>query len=180
MRTQVESWLRIHEVFHPTDSSPRSDAAFLHALRISAAAGARLTLMRVGPDDPTSSDTFPEVRATLQRWRMQGRKDKSIPELVVRRHSAHGNDPAKSCLKSLEMSPAKIIVVLTHALNGRMTWLATSIAEPLARSSHEMTLLVPEGITGFASPDDGAVVLKRILVPVASRPRPEPAVGSRE
>jgi nucleotide-binding universal stress UspA family protein len=57
-----------------------------------------------------------------------------------------------------------------------MTWLGKSVAEPLARSSGEVTLLVPEGITGFVRPEDGAITLKSILIPVASRPRPEPAI----
>jgi len=33
MPRQVQPWLRIREVFHPTDSSPDSEMAFLHALR---------------------------------------------------------------------------------------------------------------------------------------------------
>jgi hypothetical protein len=57
-----------------------------------------------------------------------------------------------------------------------MTWLGKSVAEPLARSSGEMTLLVPEGTAGFVRPEDGAITLKSILVPVASQPPPEPAI----
>jgi nucleotide-binding universal stress UspA family protein len=176
MGKRVESWLRIHEVFHPSDSSPGSEAAFFHALRISATSGARLTLMRVGPDDPGDSDDFRDVRGTLERWRTRRPGGEPIPEIAVRWLAASGDDPARSCLKSLERSPAELIVVATHTRDGRMTWLGKSVAEPLARSSGEMTLLVPEGTAGFVRPEDGALTLKSILIPVASQPRPEPAI----
>lgn len=176
MSTQVEPWLRIHEVFHPTDSSPGSEAAFFHAMSVSLSAGARLTLMRVGPEDRAPHEDFPDVRATLARWRTQRPEGRPICEIAVQWLAATGDDPARSCLKSLERSPAELIVVATHQHDGRMTWLGKSVAEPLARSSGEMTLLVPEGITGFVRPEDGTVRLKSILIPVASKPRPEPAI----
>jgi hypothetical protein len=60
--------------------------------------------------------------------------------------------------------------------DGQMTWLGKPVAKPPAKSSGEMTLLVPKGIAGFVRPEDGAVTLKNILIPAASRPRPEPAI----
>lgn len=177
MGEQVQSWLRIHEVFHPTDSSQGSEAALIHALRISVAARARLTLMRVSPEDiAPSDDDFPDVRGILERWSAHWAKDAPIPEIPVRWHTTRGNDPVASCLKSLNRCLAELIVVATHQHDGKMTWIGKSVAEPLARSSGEMTLLVPEGITGFVRPEDGAITLKSILVPVASHPSPEPAI----
>jgi nucleotide-binding universal stress UspA family protein len=176
MPTQVEPWLRIHEVFHPTDSSPGSETALFHALSVSAAAGARLTLMRVNAEDRAARDDLPDVRSILERWRTRGPQGRSLPDIPVQWLAATGSDPARSCLKLLERSPAELIVVATHQRDGRMTWLGKTVAEPLARSSGEVTLLVPEGITGFVRPEDGAITLKNILIPVASRPRPEPAI----
>jgi nucleotide-binding universal stress UspA family protein len=176
MSTQVPSWLRIHEVFHPTDARPASEAALVHSLRISLVAGARLTLIRVGPEDAAPADDFPDVRATIERWRTHGTIRDPGRELPVRWHVARGGDPVGSCLKSLARSPSDLIVVATHTHNGKTTWMGKSVAEPLARSSGEMTLLVPEGISGFVRPEDGNVTLKNILVPVANQPRPEPAI----
>lgn len=48
--------------------------------------------------------------------------------------------------------------------------------EPIARGAGEMTLFVPHGVHGFVCKDDGSVSLKSILVPIAHRPRPQPAV----
>lgn len=176
MPSPVDRWLRIHEVFHPTDCSPGSEVALVHALRIACVAEARLTLMRVSATESPSTDDFPDVRGMLQRWRTQSAAAEAIPEISLRWLTATGGDPAGSCLKSLERSPAELIVVATHTRDGKATWLGKSVAEPLARSSGEMTLLVPEDAAGFVRPEDGAVALKSILIPVASRPRPEPAI----
>lgn len=39
-----------------------------------------------------------------------------------------------------------------------------------------MTLFLPAGVGGFVSLEDGSVSLRNILVPVAERPRPQPAI----
>jgi hypothetical protein len=41
-----------------------------------------------------------------------------------------------------------------------------------------MTLFIPANSQGFVSPEDGAVSLKRILIPVAKSPRGQPAVNA--
>lgn len=176
MSTPVDRWLRIHEVFHPTDCSARSEAALCHALKISLVAGARLTLMRVSPEDGESADDFPDVRGTIARWQTSGFCGEGGAELQVRWLAASGSNAVRSCLQSLERSPAELIVVATRQHDGKSTWLGTSVAEPLARSSGEMTLLVPEGAAGFVRPEDGATTLQNILVPVASQPSPGPGI----
>ena len=176
MPSPVDRWLRIREVFHPTDCSLGSEVALVHALRIACVAEANLTLMRVSPEESPPLDDFPDVRGTLQRWRAQSTKGEAVPEISVRWLTATGGDPARSCLKSLERTPAELIVVATHTRDGKTTWLGKSVAEPLARSSGEMTLLVPQGAAGFVRREDGAIALKSILIPVANRPSPEPAI----
>ena len=41
-----------------------------------------------------------------------------------------------------------------------------------------MTLFIPDGAAGFVSARNGSVSLDRILIPVAAKPRPEPAVAA--
>lgn len=176
MPKQVDRWLRIHNVFHPTDGSQGSSAALTHALRICIASGASLSLMRLAPDDRHSSDDAPDVAAILNRWKSQRPSGEAIPEISVRRHAVRGDDPVRSCLKSLETNPAELIVVAIRPYEGKMAWLGKPVAETLARSSGEMTLLMPEGAAGFVRPDDGGMTLKNILIPVAAQPRPEPAI----
>lgn len=147
----------------------------LHALRIALVAEAGLTVMRVGPDDNTPAE-FPGVRRTVARWQASGAGGAPASELPVQWHVARGNDPVGACLQSLTRRPAELIVVATNQRDGKVTWLGSSVAEPLARSAGEMTLLIPEGIAGFVRPDDGAVTLKSIVIPVASQPPPKPAI----
>jgi nucleotide-binding universal stress UspA family protein len=69
-----------------------------------------------------------------------------------------------------------LIVVETRQHKGRMVWMEECVAEPLASSSGEMTLILPQGSTGFVCPDDGRIALKNVVIPIASHPSPRPAV----
>jgi len=50
------------------------------------------------------------------------------------------------------------------------------VSAPVTRKAGQMTLLIPGDTTGFVSGKDGSVQLNKILVPIASTPRPEPAL----
>lgn len=175
MPPRIERWLRIHEVFHPTDCTPESDVALLHALKVALATEARLTLMRVSPDNAPVDD-FPDVRRLLERWKYPAPRDRLLDELPIRWRLAQGPNPVDSCLKSLQRTPADLIVVATGQCGGKVTWLGKSVAEPLARSAGEMTLLVPQETEGFVRRQDGAVTLKSILISIASEPSSQPAI----
>lgn len=43
-----------------------------------------------------------------------------------------------------------------------------------------MTLFIPHGVEGFVSRLDGSVSLRNILIPVTSKPRPQPSVEAAE
>jgi hypothetical protein len=68
-----------------------------------------------------------------------------------------------------------LIVLATH--HHGLDWLHRSISEPVARKSGEMTLFVPAGTRGFVSLNDGSVSLRNVLIPIATTPRPEPAIA---
>ncbi len=57
----------IDSIFHPTDFSPQSHAAFAHTLAIAVAAKAKLTIMHVAADS-RGRQKFPSIRDTLVRW----------------------------------------------------------------------------------------------------------------
>ena len=89
---------------------------------------------------------------------------------------ATGKDPVKACLGFLEKHPADLIVLAVHQHEGRMRWLHKSVGEPIARGSGQMTLFIPHGVEGFISRQDGSVSLRNILIPMTSKPRPQPAL----
>ncbi|MCB9170608.1 MAG: universal stress protein [Flavobacteriales bacterium] len=169
-------------IFHPTDLTADSRTAFLHALRLAVAAKARLSIMHVGDEEEPDQGTLPQVRETLKRWGIIFRTSddaelKALGLGVVKR-MAQGDDPLETCVAHLEHHPAEMIVLYTHQREGRMSWLAPRMAEPLARRAHVPTLFIPQGRKGFVDPDTGEVLLKRILVPIAAVPEPQRAIGA--
>src|SRR5262245_17203785 len=171
--------LRIEGIFHPSDFSEASAVAFLHALKAALATRARLSILHVSAGAPAEWQDFPGVRDTLERW---GLIPKDSPKsavaqlgLDVRKVEAHGRDPVKACLGFLEKHPADLIVLAVHQRDGRMRWLGHAVGEPIARQAGQMTLFIPGAVAGFVS-QDGAVSLRRILVPIAAKPRPQPAI----
>jgi hypothetical protein len=57
-----------------------------------------------------------------------------------------------------------------------MQWLRKGVGKPIAKEVGELTLFVPHGIEGFVSLKDGLVSLRNILIPITTKPRPQPAV----
>ena len=171
--------LQIEGIFHPSDFSEASAIAFLHALKAALVTQARLSILHVSAGAPAEWQDFPGVRDTLERW---GLIPKDSPKsavtqlgLDVRKVEAHGRDPVKACLGYLENHPADLIVLAVHQHAGRMRWLGNAVGEPIARHAGQMTLFLPAGVSGFVF-QDGAVSLRRILVPIAAKPRPQPAI----
>ena len=79
-------------------------------------------------------------------------------------------------LRHFQTFPPDLIVLATHQRDGVDRWLHTAVAEPVARRSGAMTLFVPRRGAGFVSRADGTVRLKKILIPVDSRPHPQIAI----
>jgi len=55
-----------------------------------------------------------------------------------------------------------------------MRWLKKSVGQPIARGSGQMTLFTPHGVEVFVSRQDGSISLRNILIPVTTKPRPQP------
>ncbi|MEI7776868.1 MAG: universal stress protein [Verrucomicrobiota bacterium] len=69
-----------------------------------------------------------------------------------------------------------MIVLAVQQRDGIMRWLGKSVGEPIARGAKQMTLFIPNGVSGFVSREDGSVTLNNILVPVSDKPNAQPAV----
>ncbi|HKW87053.1 MAG TPA: universal stress protein, partial [Nitrospiraceae bacterium] len=69
-----------------------------------------------------------------------------------------------------------LIVLATDQHKGKVQWLSKSVAAPIARKSHQMTLFLPKGVNGFVSVRDGSISLRSILIPVATSPPAQAAV----
>jgi nucleotide-binding universal stress UspA family protein len=171
---------KIESIFHPSDSSEASEVAFAHALKIALVTGATLSMLHVDQGYEAESSDFPGVRTTLERWRLipKGSPKSAVGQLGIEvvKVIASSSQPVKACLKFLTGHPADLIVLAVHQYEGRMRWLERRVGEPIAQGAGEMTLFIPHGAPGFVSPDDGAVSLRNILIPVARKPKAQPAV----
>jgi nucleotide-binding universal stress UspA family protein len=172
----------LDNVLLPSDFSEDSLGAFHHALKAALTAHATLTLFHVSPGNASSWTDFPGVRQTLERWGLlpPGSLRSAVPQLGidVRKVIGTQKNPVKSVLTYLETHPADLIVLSTRAEESRTHWLRQSVAEPIGRHSGQMTLFLPQQADGFVAAKDGALRLQTILIPVAARPKPEPALAA--
>jgi nucleotide-binding universal stress UspA family protein len=171
---------RVESIFHPSDFSQASEVAFAHALKIALAAKAELTLLHVEASASTEWQDFPGVRDTLERW---GTIPKGSPKSAVGQLGidvdkviASSKDPVRACLSFLAKHPVDLIVLAVHQHEGRIRWLEKSVGKPIARGAGQMTLLIPYGVEGFVRGQNGSISLRNILIPVTSKPRPQPSV----
>ena len=170
----------LQHIFHPSDFSAASETAFAHALKAALMAKASLTIFHVSPDRQENWSEFPGVRQTLERWGIlpENSPKSAVPDLgiMVKKIVAQDTDPVKSVLGFLEHHPSDLIVLATQQDKGEGLWQEQSVAKPVARKSHQMTLFIPAGVEGFVSLQDGSVSLKNILIPIAPVPNAQPAI----
>jgi len=171
---------KVESIFHPSDFSEASEVAFAHALKIALVARAKLTLLHVETSPSADWQDFPGVRDTLERWGLipKGSPRSAVGQLGIKigKVIASSKDPVKACLGFLEMHPVDLIVLAVHQHEGRIRWLEKSVGKPIARAAGQMTLFIPHGVEGFVRGQNGSISLRNILIPVTSKPRPQPSV----
>lgn len=171
--------LDFDHIFHPTDFASSPEIAFAHALKLTLASKAHLTIFHVNEElEDVRWEDFPHVRSTLARWGLI-RRDGALQEIAklgihVEKVLARGTNPTTAILDYLRRHPADLVVLATHQLGGHPFF--HSIAEPVARQSGAMTLFIPAHSQGFVSEADGTFRLRKILIPVDSQPTPFPAI----
>ena len=171
---------KVQSIFHPSDFTEASEVAFAHALKIALVAKAKLAVLHVGTGGRFGWEDFPGVRDMLERWKLIPKASlrSAVGELGigVAKVKAYGKDPVKACLGFLTRHPTDLIVLAVRQQEGCMRWMERSVGKPVVREAGQMTLLVPHGVKGFVSREDGSILLRNILIPVASKPRPQPSV----
>ncbi len=170
----------LQQVFHPSDFTPASEVAFVHALKAALLARAELTILHVSPKHELDWTEFPGVRATLERWGLlpknSSQSDVAKLGINIKKVQAKHDDPVESVTGYLGTHNTDLIVLATDQQKGKVQWLSQSIAAPIARRSRQMTLFIPKGVAGFVSAHDGSVSLTSILIPIAAAPAAQPAV----
>jgi nucleotide-binding universal stress UspA family protein len=168
---------------HPTDFSDLSINAFVHALKIGLTVKTKLYVLHIAErrnEDPRHA--FPHVRQTLARWGLFDENQlpsELTPKLGIKvaKVEVESQDHVTGLLRFLARHPSDLMVLGTHGREGLPRWLRPSIAEAMSRRSANQTLFISAQCRGFVDQANGAIKLKRILVPVDhSSP---PATGLR-
>lgn len=179
-RSELLEPARIKSIFHPSDFSETSEVAFAHALKIALVTQAKLTLLHVQETSCPDWRDFPGVRSTLARWGLIPEESaRSAVEqlgIEVTKVVAAYKDPVKACLRFLQTNSADLVVLAVRQQQGRMRWLEKSVGRRIARGAGQITLFIPQGVSGFVSRSDGSIWLRNILVPITAEPSPEPAI----
>ena len=179
-QTSLLGRIKLESIFHPSDFSETSEVDFAHALKTALDSKAKLRMLHVEANHGAEWQDFPGVRDTLQRWKLipKGSPKNAVGKLGIDVHKviASSKDPVKACLDFLQKHPADLIVLAIRRHEGRMRWLEKSVGKPIARAAGRMTLFIPHGVEGFVSRRDGSISLRNILIPVTSKPCPQPGL----
>jgi nucleotide-binding universal stress UspA family protein len=98
--------------------------------------------------------------------------------LKVRKVVTESEHPVQGVLHYMERHPPDLIVLKTTVNDGRMQWFRQSEAKPLSLKSGQISLILPSGVDGFVSAQDGSFQLNQVLIPVAHDPDPTAAVNA--
>ena len=169
------------QIFHPTDFSAADLAAFAHAVKLSFLVHGELTMMHVDPTIGRQDfEDFPRIRPLLARWGIlpEGSSKEDVAKLGVqiKRVRAVSDDATGALLRQLTARPTDLLVLSTHQREGFARLTHHAVAEPLARGTHSRALFVPAGVEGFISAETGRATLTRVLIPIAHKPHPQPAI----
>lgn len=153
---------------HATALSSEDARPFEHSVALAHRAGATLCSVHAGGELPSA---IPEAHELLARWKAEG---PLTHERVV--HSCC-DDPVDTVLDALRQIAPDLVVCATHQRSGVLRIFADSRAESLADNLSVPTLLFPIGAPGFVSHEDGAITLKRIVIPIGDRQSAEAAIA---
>lgn len=173
--------LPFRRIFHPTDFSAADSAAFAHAVKLTCLVQGELTMMHVDPTiERKEFEDFPRIRPLLARWGVlpEGSAKEDVAKLGVqiKRVRAVADNATGAILQQLMAHPTELLVLSTHQREGLARLTHHAVAEPVARGSHARTLFVPAGVEGFVSAETGRTNLTRVLIPIAHKPHPQPAI----
>ena len=173
--------LPFRQIFHPTDFSVADQTAFAHAVKLTCLVQGELTMMHVDPTIGRQGfEDFPRIRPLLARWGIlpEGSAKEDVLKLGVhiKRVRAVSDDTTGAILQHLTKHPTELLVLSTHQREGLARLTHPAVAEPVARGTHARTLFVPTGVEGFVSAETGRTNLTRVLIPLADKPNPQPAI----
>lgn len=176
---------RLGRIALATDLGAESPDLFAHGLALALRARADLYLVHVSEaDHPEASwRRLPTVRALLERWGTLpvGASHAEFESLGIKVHAVDRpptDDVVAAVARRMVETKPDLVVLGTHARAGLSRFLSASVAEPVARDVHRLTLFVPHQARGLVDPESGALRLKRVLIPMAPSAPQQPVIDA--
>lgn len=156
-------------IAHTTDLGGEDLPAFVHAVALAAASGARLVTVH-GNAPPEAAARLPDAAPLATRWGKQVRHERHCHECC--------DDVTDTLLDALRSFAPALVITGSHARHGLGALLHGSVSEALARNLTVPTLVVPNRTRGFADEATGRVDLERVLIPAAAAATAEIGVAA--
>jgi nucleotide-binding universal stress UspA family protein len=174
----------IPKILVTTDFSVDSEIAFFHALAITLARKARLTLLHTGSEsrEQVKWDRFPGVRRTLRHWQLLA-EDAPKTDVVdklgigVNKLALRDDNPRNGITDYLRRSPTDLLVMATEGRSGLSRLRHTSVAETVSFRTKSHALILPKKGRGFVDPNTGKSRLARVLCVLDARHDPRTALS---
>ncbi len=167
----------ISSIAHPTDFSPSSRVAFMHALALALAYRCKLYLLHVGGGGQDAADGFPHIRETLAKWGRLG--SDATPEdietttgVAVRKVDIRDQNKIEGLSEFLMSREPGLIVAATHTDARQGLTSARSISAAIMRETRTPTLFFGPAFSRPFIDATGTVRLPRVLTPIDSNPNP--------
>lgn len=170
----------ISRILFATDLTASCEEAFAYAVRLALHWQGSLEILHCS--NHTDSGTLrrlPKVRPLLIRWGLlpAGARHQDVTRLGLNiRKQVVAEPPVPGITHETAHREIDLLVLGSHARSGWSRMLSNSVANQAIQSSHLPGLIVPGGAHGFLNHQTGSLNLRRILIPVATRPRPERAL----
>jgi nucleotide-binding universal stress UspA family protein len=145
-------------IAHTTDLSGEDELAFVHAVALARACGARLASVHASVG-PTQQQELPRAAALLARWGCD-------PTLLEHQRIVHEccDDAGDTLLDAFRRLRPDLVIAATHARLGLERLFAGSVAGAVAKNLSCPVLLLPLGPPGFVDPASGRIRLRRVFV----------------
>ena len=171
----------ISSIAHPTDFSPSSRVAYLHALALALAYRCKLYLLHVGGGEHGAAEGFPHIRETLADWGRLG-TDASPEDIekttgvAIRKVDIRDHYKIEALSEFMLSREPGLIVAATHTDARQGLTSARSVSAAIMRETRIPTLFFGPSFSRPFIDATGTIRLTRVLAPIDANPNPWPSV----
>lgn len=163
-------------IIHPIHKQSDLLAPFCHALVLASASKGELEIIDVRKERERSEHV--SIRKVFEQWHLlpPGSSREDVGKLGIRvKKIVKDGGMKKEISKRLRRRQHDILVIGIKAATGITRLFGQDLTDYLVQYFRQTTLYIPSGAKSFVDEKTGSVTLKKIVIPVADDPSPEPS-----